>query len=56
MIECLHSFFQPNGPLHKVETQIIHLCVPSRHDLLAWMTGIRLAKVNQNVVKYRGFP
>ena len=36
---------QPHGALSKVEKQIVHLCVPTRHDLLAWITGIRLAKV-----------
>ena len=36
---------QPYGTLHKMEKQIIHICTPSKHDLAAWMTCIRLAKV-----------
>ena len=28
-----------------MEKSIVHICVPTKHDLVAWMTGIRLAKV-----------
>jgi hypothetical protein len=34
----------PTGSLAKNEKRIVHLCVPNKQDLMAWMTGIRLAK------------
>ena len=36
---------QPTGPLARNEKRITHLCVSNKQDLMAWITGIRLAKV-----------
>ena len=43
---CMHFVLQPHGFLNKVESSIVHICVSTKHELLAWMTGIRLAKVS----------
>ena len=37
---------QPIGPLTKVESDIIHICCSTKHELMTWMTGVRLAKVS----------
>jgi hypothetical protein len=34
----------PTGPLARNEKRITHLCVSNKQDLMAWITGIRLAK------------
>jgi hypothetical protein len=34
----------PTGSLARAEKKIVHLCVSNKQDLMAWVTGIRLAK------------
>lgn len=41
----------PIGPLTKVESDIIHICCSTKHELMTWMTGVRLAKYGNQLLQ-----